>query len=122
MSTDNASTLLTALAAVGQEDLAALRERIEGLEREIESLKQVERIVDRRLYGKPERTTRAAVGKTLSDRVLEVIREDGPATIDDLAATLEKKPQAVRMAIQRAGKAFVLVNGNRYAAALPPKP
>jgi uncharacterized protein (UPF0335 family) len=51
MSTDNASTLLTALAAVGQEDLAALRERIEGLERELESLKQVERIVDRRLHG-----------------------------------------------------------------------
>jgi thioredoxin-like negative regulator of GroEL len=116
-SKSNANVLLDALAAASEEDLTALGERIAGLAKELDALRQVEKIVHRRLHGAPAARRGGGPGR-LADRIRAEIAENGPATIDDLAATLAAKPQAIRMAMQRAGS-FVQTSGNRYAAKLP---
>lgn len=114
------SDLLKAISAAGEKDLTEVRAKIDGLQKELEGLRQVEKILAVKIHGKPERAAPGTGGR-LATRIAQAIREDGPATIDDLAATLDAKPQAVRMAIQRAGRQFVLVGGNRYQLALPAK-
>ncbi len=109
------SDLLSAIAAAGEQDLVDVRGRIDAAKKELEGLREVEKILDRRLHGRPERAAAGAAGGNgkLAGRIIAAIRADGPATLDDLAATLGEKPQAVRMAIQRAGRRFERV-GNRY--------
>lgn len=113
------SDLLEAMATAGEEDLTKVRGRIEQLTKELEGLRQVEKILDRRLHGKPQRAATATAaaggtaGGTLADQIAKTIREDGPATVDDLATALEVKQQAIRMALQRGAFRFQRI-GNRY--------
>ncbi len=89
------SDLLKAISAAGDKDLDEVRRKIEGLQKELEGLRQVEKILDRKLNGKPERAAGPG-GAKLADRIAACIRADGPATIDDLATpwTPSSKPSA----------------------------
>ncbi|MBE3131535.1 MAG: hypothetical protein IMZ54_12585 [Acidobacteria bacterium] len=103
--------LVEALKKATGADLAAVRERRETAEKEVESLKAVERILDVRINGKQKRKApqpKAASGGgnaagakekfspgELVERIFDVITEDGPQTAAEIAQKLGSSPQAV---------------------------
>lgn len=114
------ASLRSALAACSEEDLTDLQNDIAELEKQIAGLRELERLVDRRLHGKPARATKAAgtaTAERLCDRIKETILANGPGTVRDLSLKLNRKEAAIRMAINRQPEAFKL-DGNRWCVRL----
>jgi hypothetical protein len=117
--TTGASSLRSALAAVCEEDLLILRQEIEELGRQIAGLRELEKIVDRRLHGHPvrEAAAKGAHAGKLGERIRDAILQNGPGTVRDLALKLNVKEQAIRIAMGRAPDSFRL-DGNKWSVRL----
>lgn len=111
-------SLLDVLEKATTEDLDAVREQIAEHEKQLDSLRAVEKLLNIRINGKPERkkpVRKAAAGNAepggqmqatgLAQKILDLVLSRGPCQPSTAARLLEVSEQAVRIAV---GKSVLL--------------
>jgi len=111
--------LIEALANASADDLTEIQQRIEQLQKELDSLKQLRTILERRIHGKPPKAAAKTEGNSpLATLVYDAIVDNGPATVEQLALKLDRKVQAIRVAIARKREWFSQLKDGRWAIAV----
>lgn len=91
--------LVAALKAASPADLAAIDERIAECERELAGLREVRRILDRRLNGSPTRKSPTRSGQSggseLAKQLYDALSERGKATSQQLGELMGLTAQQV---------------------------
>ncbi len=99
-------SLLEALAAAGEEDLAQVETRIAELRKELSGLEEAAKLLRFRLHGRPPKPARTPKepgkgdGTSLAERIYEYLVKHGKATPGQIAAEVGEFPQAVGRALR----------------------
>lgn len=110
-------SLLEAIQQASEEDLQEIRDRITKLERELQALRQAEKLLDTRLNGKRRRgkqsrsaspAAEAGGGKKsanerLAEEVYDLITEAGPQTTASLAKRFGVSGQKLGLVLRYSG-------------------
>lgn len=108
----NRPAILEAIQQASAADLDNIDVRIEELTKELESLREVRRVIEVRLNGKPKakRGEKKGLAAPVADRLYEYILAHGPQTPYDLAEKLGLSIQGIGVAAARSGW-FTRVDG-----------
>lgn len=136
-----AGQILELLDKSGVQDLEQLDAAIANVQKTLDGLLAVRRVIDAKVNGKPPRKTRKVRGRAsaseaagdededdetptkppgVADRIQEKIEQYGPQTVSQLAMKLATSEQGIRIAIGQAKGRFVMNDDQKFEVAEKP--